>query len=80
MGSGVVLTERIESKVRKITAHSLPPTGKISLKSHRFEKIPQEEKVRKSNQLIENLHAIFLTTINHTNHVLIFSWSLTPQS
>ena len=79
MGSGVVLTEKIEPKVRKITAHSPPPMEKISLKSHKFEKIPQEEKVRKSNQLIRNLHAFFKTT-NLMNNVLIFSRSLAAQS
>ena len=46
MGSGVVLTEKIERKVSKITAKSPPPMERISLKSHKFEKIPQEEKVR----------------------------------
>ena len=41
-----MLTEKIEPKRRKITAHSPPPMEKISLKSHKFEKIPLEDKVR----------------------------------
>ena len=41
-----MLTEKIEPKRRKVTAHSPPPMEKISLKSHKFEKIPLEDKVR----------------------------------
>ena len=80
LGSGVVLTEKIERKVRKITAQSPPPMERISLKSHKFEKIPQEEKVRHIIEQYTNFMYVRTNPRTKVNYVLIFSLSLTQLS
>ena len=80
LGSGVVLTEKIERKIRKVTPQSPPPMEKISLKSHKFEKIPQEEKVRHFVEQFTNLKYMRTNPRTKIYYVLIFSPSLTQLS
>ena len=80
MGSGVVLTEKIERKVRKITAQSPPPMEKIALKSHQFEKVPQEEKVRNFIKPFTNLKYARTNQKCKIYYILIFSPGLTQLS
>ena len=49
LNSNIILSEKQEPKIRKPRDLSPTPYEKISLKTHKFEKVPKDEHVRKYN-------------------------------